>query len=123
MTGWDSLENRYRAIILAVGVVLLGACILVAISMIFNWHLHRRQVENFMANEANEHQKLVEEHAGDCPGQGERHTTLTLEEIELRNAARVKRIALIEFARTTLGDEWEQRDVRHFIMHGEPIKQ
>lgn len=122
--GWDRLENRYRAIVLAVVVVLGGASILVAIAMTFNWHLHRASVEEFMAKEAGEHQKLIAEHEVDCPAlKGDTHyVILTEEEIALRNTARVKRVEFIRHASEALGAEWEEPDVRRFIMYGEPLE-
>lgn len=122
--GWSGLDSRYKAMFLSVILVLGGASILVAIAMTFNWHLHRASVEEFMAKEDSKHQELIAAHEVDCPVRkgGIHHVTLTLEEIEARNVARLKRVELVEHAKQVLGDEWDQIDLRHFILYGEPLK-
>lgn len=122
MMGWNKLDTRYKAAIFTAGTVLGGAVILVAIAMIFNWHLHQESVETFMAQEESRHSELIVEHLGKHMDQCKIRLEMMKEEAGLERLAGQARLELALDARLQLGDDWQDEEIRQFVLYGEQIE-
>jgi len=117
MRRWDELDTKYRAFALTLLVFIIGGVIMIGTSLTFNWYLHQKTVEEFMATEDARHMNIIAAHENFVHGE-EGYIVLSEDDINLRNYARIKRIETVEAARHRLGDAWNDPDVKYFVMYG-----
>lgn len=113
MKRWNELDTKFRAAFLTVFFCLLGACILVAISMTFNWTLHKKTVEEFMAEEDIRVESVIEARIAEC-----RARTELL--VRMEQESQLQRIGLVLEAKDQLGEDWKDPEIRSFVMYGRP---